>query len=204
MPMSKPKPIALILILAVAISAQSYTLSAVPRKSPEFIISNPSDPSGKTTLLSRLKGKVVVLEFFFIQSNHCINVAKTLNKLNTELGPRGFQAVGIVFDPPNTRPSEGRLIGPTVNFLKLTYPIGFATRDQVDSYLGRRQKETLSIPQVVLIDRAGMIRAASGAKTDPALEDENSLRTLVDGLLKEAPPQAPAAKQPAKSKKTQH
>jgi hypothetical protein len=38
----------------------------------------------------------------------------------------------------------------------------------------------------VVIDRAGMIRATSGgAGGDPKLEDEGSLRNLIDSLLKE-------------------
>ncbi|HTS57090.1 MAG TPA: hypothetical protein VMH03_06055 [Terriglobales bacterium] len=47
-------------------------------------------------------------------------------------------------------------------------------------------KEILNIPQIIVIDRTGMIRAASGAAGgDPRLEDENSLRSLIDSLLKE-------------------
>ncbi|HEY6350819.1 MAG TPA: TlpA disulfide reductase family protein [Candidatus Angelobacter sp.] len=192
----------LVLLLLAAAFALPPSLTPAARKSPEFIISNPSDPSGKTTLLSSLKGKVVVLDFWFIQSDHCLRVAKMLNKLNGELAPRGFQALGVVFDPPNVRgESGGRLIQPTVNYLKLAYPVGFATKDQVDSYLGRTPKEMLSIPQIVVIDRAGMIRATTGTRTDPTLEDENSLRALLDGLLKESPPPGTPAKTPAKSKK---
>jgi hypothetical protein len=163
--------------------AMALPPAGVQRKSPEFII---LEPSGKTTLLSSLKGKVVVIEFLFIQSDHCMRVAKTLNKLNRELGARGFQAVGIVFDPPNGGSLGGRFIPTMVDYFKITYPVGYATKPEVDSYLERKDKEILNIPQVVVIDRAGMIRAASGgAGGNPQLEDENSLRVMVDGLLKE-------------------
>lgn len=44
---------------------------------------------------------------------------------------------------------------------------------------------------MVIIDRAGVIRAQSGVRPgDPKLEDENALRALIDGLLKEKPPTA--------------
>ena len=76
-----------------------------------------------------------------------------------------------------------------VDYLKLTYPLGYASKDDVDNYLGRNGNEILNIPQVVVIDRAGMIRATSGGRGgDPALEDENSLRNLILGLLMETPP----------------
>lgn len=195
------KFIATILLFVLSVSTLGAPSAPVLRKSPEFIISNPSNPSGKTTLLSRLKGKVVVLDFWFIQSDHCLRVAKMLNKLNSEMASRGFQALGVVFDPPNTRDSEGRLVEPTVNFLKLGYPVGYASKTAVDTYLGRTGNQILSIPQIVVIDRAGMIRAASGARVDPTLEDENSLRTLLDSLLKESPPPGTPAKPPAKTRR---
>ena len=200
--MSMPKIIVPVLALLLLAAALAMPPSVTPRRSPEFLISNPSDPSGKTTLLSSLKGKVVVLDFWFVQSDHCLRVAKVLNQLNSELGPRGFQALGVVFDPPNMRESAGRLIQPTVNYLKLGYPVGYAGKTEIDTYLGRTGNQILSIPQIVVIDRAGFIRMATGDRVDPNLEDENSLRTLLDGLLKENPPPATQTKPSAQSKKT--
>jgi hypothetical protein len=172
-----------LLVYALTRSAAVAAPSFVPRQSPEFKI---SEPSGKSTLLSSLKGKVVVMEFFFVQSGHCMRIASMLNKLNMEMGARGFQALGVVFDLPNAPDSHGQLVGPLVNYLKLTYPVGYSSKADVDSYLNRAPKEILNIPQIIVIDRTGMIRAASGAAGgDPRLEDENSLRSLIDSLLKE-------------------
>jgi len=181
--MSRQKITSIFLITVFVASAFALPTVTVLRKSPEFTI---VDPSGKTTQLSSFKGKVVVMEFLFVKSQHCMRVATTLNKLNSELGPRGFQAVGIAFDPPNTPGTAAQLLPAMANYLKLTYPLGYASKDDVDNYLGRNPKEILNIPQVVVIDRAGMIRATSGGRGgDPALEDENSLRNLIEGLLKE-------------------
>jgi peroxiredoxin len=170
--------------MALATSVFALPTVTVLRKSPEFTI---ADSSGKITQLSSFKGKVVVMEFLFVKSQHCIRVATTLNKLNTELGPKGFQAVGIVFDPPNAEGTGAQLLPAVVDYLKLTYPLGYASKNDVDNYLGRSGNEILNIPQVVVIDRAGMIRATSGGRGgDPALEDENSLRILINGLLNES------------------
>jgi peroxiredoxin len=168
-------------LLALAISPLLATAS-LPRKSPEFAI---YEPGGKTALLSSFKGKVVVIEFLFVGSQHCLRVASTINKLHSELGTRGFQPVGIVFGP-NTSGANVYLLAQS---LKLTYPLGYASKDDVDNFLARGKDEVLNIPQVVVIDRAGVIRAQSGGKGgDPALEAEDSLRTLVESLLREAPP----------------
>jgi peroxiredoxin len=174
--------------LLVLISALALASAPISRKSPKYTI---SEPSGKTMLLSNFKGKVVVLEFFFVASQHCLRIAETLNKLQNDLGPRGFQPIGIAFDPPNNPNTGPQLVTYMVNSLKLTYPVGYSAKEDVDTYLGRTGNEVLNIPQVVVIDRAGVIRAQSGARPgDPKLEDEASLRALLEPLLKENPSSA--------------
>lgn len=170
------------LICILAISAPALSTAPVPRKSPELTI---SVPLGQTTLLSSYKGKVVVVEFFFIASEHCMHVAQVLNKLGRDVGPRGFQPIGIVFDPPRVPTSAEKVLPSLVNYFKLAYPVGFASKAEVDSYFGREGNEILRIPQMVVIDRTGVIRATSGPKGNPSLEDEASLRSLVETLLKE-------------------
>lgn len=189
--MNRQRLISVVLVLVLAISALALPTSSVPRKSPEFTI---SVPAGKTTLLSSYKGKVVVVEFFFIQSEHCMHVAQVLNKLSRDLGPRGFQPIGIAFDPPTVPTSGEKVLPSLVDYFKLTYPVGFASKSDVDTYLGRTGNELLAIPQVVVIDRAGMIRATTGGRTNPKLEDENSLRAVIEDLLKEGTPSRPAKK----------
>lgn len=169
-----------LLLLGSALAASSPTL---PRLSPELSI---NDLSGKATMLSSFKGKVVVLEFLFVKSQHCVRVAKVLNQLQQELGPRGLQSVGIAFDAPNATVTGGEYLNAMVQSLRLTYPVGYAQRTAVDTYLGRSANDMLSIPQIVVIDRAGMIRAATGGQTNPSLEDVNALRILLEPLLKES------------------
>ncbi len=136
-------------------------------------------------MLSSFKGKVVVIEFLFLGSEHCLRVAMAINKLYGELGPRGFQPVGIAFGP-NADAANTYLVAQS---FKLKFPVGYAGTDDVDSYLARGKDDVLNIPQVVVIDRAGMIRAQSGLKPgDPKLENADSLRTLLESLLKESPP----------------
>src|SRR5215813_5152010 len=171
---------ATVLLLTFAVFALSAPPSPVPRKSPEFTI---IEPSGKQILLSSFKGKVVAIEFFFIRSPKCLNLATTMNKLNAEFGARGFQAVAIAFPAPGSD-ANGPLVGQVVDYLKLGYPVGYANKDRVDQYLERSEMETLRIPQVVIIDREGIIRAQSGGRDgNEQLEQENYLRALIEGLL---------------------
>jgi len=171
----------IILAYVLAASAVGTPSAPLPRKSPEFTI---NEPGGKTTMLSSFKGKVVVIEFLFLGSERCLRVAMTMNKLYKELGRSGFQPVGIAFGP-KADAANTYLVAQSSG---LNYPFGYTNNENVDSYLARGKDEVLNIPQVVVIDRAGMIRAQSGGRPgDPKLENEDSLRALLDVLLKESP-----------------
>ncbi len=154
----------------------------VPRKSPELRF---LDASGKQKLLSAFNGKVVVIEFLLTNCPHCLRVAHTINKLHRELAPRGgFLALGIAFDNGISR----TVVADFVRQLGITFPVGYTSSDKVDNFLGRAAMERFQVPQIAVIDRAGVIRAQSPWRGDPNLENENYLRNLINSLLKEGAP----------------
>jgi peroxiredoxin len=185
----------MILVLFVLVLARpAVPLDPVPRRAPDLSF---FDSSAKAKSLSNYKGKVVALEFFFIGSMHCVRVAQVLNKLNEELGPRGFQPLAVAFSVPHVPQSvaDAATVDDFVQSYRLSFPAGYTDQENVDMFLGRSAKDAPNIPQVVIIDRAGMVRAQSGNRPgDPKLEDGDSLRALIDGLLKENPAATPPAK----------
>src|SRR5260370_12520495 len=158
-------------------------LAAAPvtRQSPDFVI---VEPSGKETLLSSFRGKVVVLEFLLVGCRRCVSAAQTIDKLHRELAPRGFQPIGIAIDNGISRLSVNNF----VQVLQLTYPVGYTTSGKVDTYLGRAMTERFQLPQIVVIDRAGVIRAQRPPAATPSLLHESYLPTLIDCLLPQAAP----------------
>jgi len=161
----------------LTLGSSAIAVQPLPRRSPEFVI---VEPSGKQTLLSNLKGKVVLLEFLMTNCPHCQRASRTIARLHQELGPRGFTPIGIAFEPSLTP----RMVAGFVQQSGIAYPMGISTPDAVDSYLGRSQMERFMVPQIVVIDRQGLIRAQSGPNGDPNLENETYLRNLLDSLLK--------------------
>ena len=153
----------------------------VPRASSELTF---LEPSGKHTSLSSFHGKVVVVEFLLMNCPHCARVTLVIAKLHKELGPRGFQPIGIAFD----NDAGGGKVTDFVRRLGITYPVGYTSSKAVDSYLGRKSSEQFMVPQIVVIDRQGIIRAQSRPIRESSLEDESYLRSLIDGLLKESKP----------------
>jgi peroxiredoxin len=157
----------------------------VPRKAGDLTL---ADTAGAKRPLSSYKGQVVVVELMLTKCPHCWRIGQTLDKLQKELGPRGFQAIAVAFD----KDVNGPLIADYVSKSGITYPATTAAAAQVDSFLGRTGDVRAQVPQLVVIDRTGQIRAQSHATGEKDLETEGYLRTLLDGLLKES--SAPAAK----------
>jgi len=173
--------------------------AAAPVKSTskEFTVAT---PQGQQILLSSLKGKVTVVQFLFTWCQHCQNFSKVLTQLNTEYGPRGFQALGVAFDDDVTKEKVV-----TYTQQHAGFPVGVSARASVLSYLGISVLEPLGVPQIVVIDRRGVIREQSEARGGGPLGDPAHLKPLIENLLAEgagakAPAKEGTAKKPAGKK----
>jgi peroxiredoxin len=162
-------------VVALAIAA-SIGAQPVPHPAKEFVC---SDAAGKKIALSSYKGKVVLVQFLSTTCAHCQALSQMLTKLQTEYGPQGFQAVGIAFNEANAG-----MVKSYAEDHHIGIPVGFAPRDAVLQYLGVSvMDQRLSVPQVVVIDRAGQVRAQSDPQGTRELSDESYLRALIVRLL---------------------
>ena len=188
------------LLASLLISGLTVQAAApVPRPSKEFTIVL---PNGKQSLLSTYRGKVVMAAFMFTTCPHCQALSKIITKLQAELGPKGFQAVGVAFNDEVNTPNmavNGQVTAGFVNQFEVGFPMGFAPRDSVLSYLGVSSIESWVVPQVAIIDRKGVIRAQSASRGTTELQTETYLRKYLGDLLSEgAPAKAAPSKAPAK------
>lgn len=194
-------------ILAAALPAFAV-MPTVPRPAKELVI---TEPSGKKTLLTSLKGKVVYIQFLFTTCPHCQHLSQVMTKISTDLAPKGLQVVGVGFDNPSgtpdgTPPTPAMIAAYTKQFAG--FPVGFAPRDTVMSYLGISVMDRFVVPQIVIVDRKGMIRAQSeflGEKANingnsvpyEQLQDDTFLRKFLGDLLKEGGTATSSAKKAA-------
>jgi peroxiredoxin len=181
----------------ILLSASLLVATApVPRGSSELTF---LEPSGKQTSLSSFQGKVVVMEFLLMNCPHCARVALVISKLHKELGARGFQPIGIAFD----NDAGGGKVTDFVRRFGIAYPVGYTSAAAVDGFLGRKSSEQFMVPQIVVIDRQGIIRAQSRPIRESSLEDENYLRNLINSLLDESVPRS-GNRPPAREQLKQH
>jgi thiol-disulfide isomerase/thioredoxin len=190
----------------LAFGVSALAIGPVPRAAKEFDF---VDANGKHTLLSSYKGKVVLIQFLLTTCPHCQAMSRdVLNKLQTELGPKGFQAVGVVFnDPePGGRSSKGDMAkdyqagwansgadrhqfsGP------LNFPISYASRETILSFVEASVMDRLMFPHVVVVDRKGQVRSESKTEGTADLQNEAYLTNFIGGLLKESATSSSATK----------
>jgi thiol-disulfide isomerase/thioredoxin len=166
--------------ICAALFAAVASAAEVPRRSPEFSIAL---NSGKQVLLSSYRGKVVALMFVLTYCPHCQQAIQTVSRLQTEYGPRGFQALASAIED-----MASLAVPDFVRRFQPPFPVGFNNRDQVLEYLQHPPMYKLLMPQLVFVDREGVIRAQyAGDDAFFGADEEKNLRAKIESLLKESP-----------------
>jgi peroxiredoxin len=158
------------LILALA-GTSVWGQGAVPRPAPDLRI---VQGSGETTL-SSYRGRVVLLAFISTQCVHCQKASAVFEQLGREYAGK-VQVAEVAFD-------DGADVVAFKKSFGLTFPVGFSTSDAVHAFLGVSPGARLGTPQVVAIDRTGVIRAQSERLGTPMLQTAEYLRSLLNAML---------------------
>ena len=143
----------------------SCNSNANPYKAPDFTLLN---LKGDVVKLSHFKGKVVLVNFFATYCPPCRYEIPDFIKMQKELGPEGFQVIGISVD------ENGEKILPYfIKQLNINYPVLLATSKVIRDY-----GNVYALPQSFLIGRdQTIIRHFTGMIT------EHELKPLVKKAL---------------------
>lgn len=171
------------LLLCVASLAAG---AEIPRPSPDFAVDL---NNGRQIHVSEYKGKVVVLAFILTTCPHCQFTSRVLTKLQHEYGTHGFQVIASAIND-----MANMLVPDFIKDFQPAYPVGFNQREAAEDYLQHPVMFRLLMPQVVVIDRKGTIRAqyAGDDKFFVEAEQEKNFRELLEPLLKEGQRQTAA------------
>lgn len=151
----------------------------VPRPSTDFPVVM---PDGSQTNLNGFKGNVCLVEFLLVTCPHCQNTARLLSKLNTEYTKKGVKFIGVSITPNAD-------VKTFVSTTGANFPVGNTkSQEAVYSYLQHSLMQgQFYVPQMVIMDRNGVIREQHGG-TDPWLQNqEANIRATLDKLVAEAP-----------------
>lgn len=159
------------LSLALPLIALAARAADVPRPASEFVVKT---TAGQQILLSQYRGKVVVMEFLLTTCPHCQNTTRVLNKLHKEFGARGFQPLGVAIEQ-----DADKLLPGFLKEFSPNYPVGSCQRESVVPFLQHPVMQRMLMPQVVLVDRKGVIRAQYGGDDPFMANEEQNLRALI-------------------------
>ena len=152
--------------------------ATMPRPGGDFTL---TPPAGKKLQFSEYKGNVLLCQFLYTTCLHCAATATMFSKLEKEFKAQGLRVIGIAF---NDEAKSPEVIANFATKNSVSFPIGLASRQQVLGYLQLSEMTPFSVPQIVVIDRKGMIQAQSEPHGTEALQDEVQMRQRIAGLLK--------------------
>jgi thiol-disulfide isomerase/thioredoxin len=149
----------------------------MPRPAPEFVISMGSGPIARKIRLSEYRGKTVVLAFILTTCSHCQAVIRGLSKDHEELGPKGLQVVASAIEDmaETALPGFRRQFAPP-------FPVGYNTNTEAVAFLQHPKSVGFYMPQLVFIDKEGMIRAQFGGR-DSLLNMDTQEKAVRDKIL---------------------
>jgi peroxiredoxin len=131
----------MVLILALLLMP-SLALSQKGTKAPNFSLKT---ADGKTVELQKLKGKVVVVNFWATWCGPCKAEIPGFLEVYKEYKPKGLEIVGISLDQDGWKP-----VKPFIERYKITYPIVVGDGELADAYGGIQ-----AIPTTFLVDKKG-------------------------------------------------
>ncbi len=195
----------LFLAVLLLFSSLTQTLGAedtgLPRPASDLAFMIPG--AGPKTL-SQYKGKVVALEFILTTCVHCQAASKVMSRLQSELGSRGFQAldlaINVLEERHNTEAADA-LVQKFKNDYQVGFPVGYVSHDEMPGFMGFSIMSRTVVPQLVLLDRQGIIRYQTPPSGDATSMEESTIRQRVLELLALPAPTISSKSKPARPKK---
>lgn len=124
------------------LAIKSDELLPIKSKAPNWTL---YDSEGKKMSLAQLKGKVVLMDFFFIGCGSCLEALKPLNQLHEKYKGQDVVIVSMTFRDSKKASAEFKRI------YKIKYPIYIDAGQVVDSY------KVVAFPTFYFINKEGKI-----------------------------------------------
>jgi len=161
-------------LIALLLLGVSLFGAQIPRKAPEFVIQS---PDGKQQLLSAYRGKIVVLALMFTTCPHCQKTAGILAQVQKEYGDKGVQILGAAFDQ-----GAAFQVQQFIKMFGVNFPCGYSNQKAVMDFL--QVTEPPFVPDLVFIDKTGMIRSQYVGDEKFLSNQEVNIRAELDKMLK--------------------
>ena len=138
------KGIALAMLAALAVATPTAGKAQHDVSAPEFTL---KDETGKTVDLKKLKGKVVVVNFWATWCGPCKAEIPGMVKIYDKYKSKGLEIVGISLDQGGWDD-----VRPFLQKIRVSYPVVLGNQQVADDYGG-----ISAIPTTFVVDRKGKV-----------------------------------------------
>ena len=147
------------------------------RPSPSFTILRLNAPAVR---LSQYRGKVVALAFIQTECPHCQQLTTELSQIAADYKDRGVQILECAFDA-----DAAAAMPRFLERFKPPFPVGYSTAAAVMAYLQYTiiDPRPMTVPQMVFLDRAGVIRAQYPGESEFFRDPGASVRAQLEKLV---------------------
>ncbi|HTW81451.1 MAG TPA: TlpA disulfide reductase family protein [Terracidiphilus sp.] len=139
-------------LLAASFAATSQTRSLVGKPAPAFVR---RDLHGQTINLRKLRGKVVLLNFWATWCAPCQTEMPVFDSWQRKYAPQGLALIGISMD------DDAEAARKVIEKLGISYPVAMG-----DAKLGELYGRVLGLPMTFLIGRDGRVVAQFQGEAD--------------------------------------
>ncbi len=151
---------------------EEWKICVIGNPMPAFIAKS---ITGDIVEMNKLKGKIVVINFWFIDCHPCIAELPALNKLVEEYKGKNIEFLAMTWETPK------RIRADFLSKYKLDFTIIPVDRNEIDKIIAS------GYPTTFIIDKEGIIKAAwNGGRTDEGAVTEfyEKAKPVIDKLLK--------------------
>jgi hypothetical protein len=162
--------------LALAAFAQAPAqVPKVPRQAENIGIQTGPE---KYLWLSDYAGKTCIVAVIMTTCTHCQFTTGILNRIQKDYADKGVQIVASAIEPMSSLniPDFRKKFMPA-------FPVGYNDQNYLAKFLDRAPNEPMFVPQLVFIDRNGMVRVQFSGD-EPGLDKEIQEKTLREALEK--------------------
>jgi thiol-disulfide isomerase/thioredoxin len=173
--------------LSLALAAAGIAAMDEGKPSPPITI---HQLNGSTIDLSQYKGKVVAVAFIDTSCPHCQHLTQLLNTISKQYAGKPVQFVECAFND-----QAQQLLPQFIQQFQPNFPIGYAPRQAVITYLSYPVLQPLYVPHMVFLDRRGIVRGDYLGESDFMSHPDVRVPQELDELLKGVAATSAAAKQ---------
>ena len=142
---------------------------------------------GQVITFKRYRGKVMIVALISTTCKKCLDTVQILEKMQADLGPKGFQAVAAAIEP-----NAKFMVNGLINRYRLSYPVGYLEKDPAFKLAGLPATGRPFVPIILVVNRQGQLVLQLFGDSPLLKTEDNSLRGIVNNYLREGAAAAPA------------